>query len=232
MEKYSIIWIIFGPLNPLPLVKSVMGVEEQQNFPVYVSGKELDEFEKTNECPLSPLNMIAGALLGFRDRPYMPMNDPRPLISKYLELFCAECNNENMINLIMDVSGHIREVNGNWASRQVLLNSLELDVDHSVIMNDLLLDTWECLKRANETTFNKLFLDFYDLAKKVNKDQLHIMSREWLDYAYAVTLVYLDINNIKYDETINTYLDKISNEIAKGHVIKVFNSRKFETYLL
>jgi hypothetical protein len=231
MEKCSIIWLAFGPLNPLPLVNSVLEVEEQQNFPVYVSGKELEEFENKRPFSYTAWNILVGSFLGFCDRPYMPMNDPRPLIMKYLERFSAE-NNEKMIGLIMNVSDHLREVNGNWTSRQVLLNYLELDVDHSVIMNNLLVDTWECLKQADDSNFEKILLEFYALAKKANENQIQLLSKEWFDYAFAVTLVYLDINKIKYDENINTYLDKIPNDIARGHIIKVLHSRKFETYLL
>ncbi len=235
-EKYTLFWTIFTPDMTLPIPSKTAHfsypVPSEQHFPVYISGKELDEFEKNGTFSFTPLNLIAGALLGCRYRPHVPIDDVRPFLSQYVEHCSVELNDGNIDELVIQIAGVLRARNGNYASKLTLSNALYLNTNRNKILNDLLLDVWACMNSASDKDLGPLFQEFHDYSKDMIMDEMHPGSVEWFIYARAVTLVYMQIHNMKSDFDLLGSINLVENELGRKKILDSLNSRHFDRNLI
>jgi hypothetical protein len=235
-EKYTLFWTIFSPNIALPIPSKTADlsypVHSEQYFPVYISGKELDEFEKNGTFSLAPLNLIAGALLGYRYRPHVPIGDVRPFLSQYLDRCSVELNDGNIDELVVQMATLLRGKNGNYASKLALSNALCLNTNHNKILNDLLLDVWACMNSASDKNLGSLFQEFHDCSKDMIMHEMHPGSVEWFIYARAVTLVYMQIHNMKFDFDLLGSINLVENELGRRKILDSLNSRHFDRNLI
>lgn len=235
-EKYTLFWTILTPDMTLPIPSKTTDrpypVHSDQLFPVYISGKELDEFEKNGTFLFTSLNLIAGALLGCRYRPHVPIGDIRPFLSQYLERCSVELNDGNIDEFVIHMAGILRSKNGNYASKLALSNALNLNTDHNIILNDLLLDVWACLKSASDNDLVPLFQEFHDYSKDMFMEEMHPSSVEWFIYARAVTLVFMQIHNMKSDFDLLGSINLVENELGRKKILDSLNSRHFDRNLI
>lgn len=205
IQEFTIFWTIFGPDTPalMPLQDGRMlhyELSENTNFPIYISGNQLKEFDQIRfeSLEVTPLNMAAGALLGCRPpRPFLPLqgpNDLRPLLSAYLDRYSSELGYENLENLVFELSSVLREDNGRESSIAALKNAEYLNVNFHKILNDLLLDLWGRLAEVDDSSMDEAVKDFYIYLSKAKLDQLHPESIVWFNYARAVALLFFEVN--------------------------------------
>ncbi len=206
-ERFTVFWTVFGPDSPvlMPLPDGEMhyyDLTEDTSFPVYISGKQLEEFDDSqfDSLEVTPMNMVAGALLGCRPpRAYLPFHGPsdlRPLLSDYLDRYSKDLGYKKLEDLVLELSSILRSTNGSGASIAVLKNSENLNVNFLKILNDLLLDLWHRLAERDDSKLPEAVLEFYAYLNKVKIDELHPESIEWFNYARAVVLLYFDVTNI------------------------------------
>jgi hypothetical protein len=235
-RNYTIFWMTFTPdmILPIPSSKPDLSypLEAEQHFPVYISGNELDEFDKNGTYSLTPLNLVAGALLGCRYRPHVPIGDVRPFLSQYLKRCSAELYDGKIDELVLQTATILRGVNGNHASKLALSNSLFLNANHKMIFNDLLLDIWACMNNASDKDLGNLFQEFHDYSKNMVFDEIHPGSVEWLIYAKAVTLVYMQLHNMKSDLDLIGSINLVENETAREKILASLNSGHFDQNLI
>jgi hypothetical protein len=231
MEKHTLVWIPVGPERPIPLPsEKIFRPDKEQNFPIHLSGEECDKFETSGEFSVSTLGLLAGALLGCRDRPHIPIVDPRPLLSAYLKKFAKESDTD-LESLVIHVVGLLRKKNGNELSSKALMNYY--DTFHSKhIMNDLLLDLWSCLNKVDDGKFNEQFLLFYRYARDVDINKLRVESVEWYNWAWAITLVYFDIKKIKHEYSTTEAISKVNNERCRDDISSVLRNKVFERKIM
>ena len=235
-EKYTLFWTIFTQDMTLPIPSKTADLSyplhSEQHFPVYISGKELDEFDKNGTYSFAPLNLMAGALLGCRYRPHVPIGDIRSFLSQYLERCSVELNDGNIDELVIQMAGVLRAKNGNYASKLALSNALFLNTNHDKIHNDLLLDVWACMNSASDKDLGPLFQEFHDYSKGMIMDEMHPGSVEWFIYARAVTLVYMQIHNMKFDFDLLGSINLVENELGRKKILDSLNSRHFDRNLI
>jgi hypothetical protein len=235
-ENCTLFWMPITQDTILPIPSSTHGLSyplhSEEQFPVYISGKELDEFQKNGSFSLTPINLVAGALLGCRYRPYMPTGDVRPFLSKYLERCSIELYDGKIDELVLQTAAILRAKNANDVSKLALCNALYLNVNRNKISNDLLLDVWVCIGKASDKDLGKLFQEFHDYSKNVVLDEINPGSVEWLIYARAVTLVYMQIHNMKSDLDLLGSINLVENKIARQRILASFRSHHFDRNLI
>jgi hypothetical protein len=235
-ENYTLFWMIFTPEMILPIPSKISDqsypIHDTQHFPIYISGKELIEFEKDGTLSFNPINLIAGALLGCRYRPHVPIDDVRPFLSQYLERCSTELNDGKFDELVIQIAGILRTNNGNHASKLALSNALYLKIDHKKLFNDLLLDIWAIMGSASDKDLPRLFQEFHDHSKNMVIDEMYPGSEEWLIYSRAVTLVYMQIHNMKFDIDLLGSINLVENEIARKKILSSLNSHHFDRNLI
>jgi len=203
-EEFTIFWTIFGPDEPvlMPLQDGRMcqyALTEPTSWPIYISGKQLENFNQTGYGALEvdSLNMAAGALLGCKPpRPYLPVQGPldvRPLLSDYLERYTKELGYVNLEDLIFEISGILRSRNGSVASAMALKNAEFLNVNFHKILNDLTLDLWAKLTLLEEEALPNAIRELNAYLSRVSIDKIHPESVAWYHYASSVSLLYLEV---------------------------------------
>jgi hypothetical protein len=235
-EEYALIWLPFGPSHPVPMpVKGrdfLYDLDIERNFPIYVSGEDLDEFKKRNSVVCSTLNMVAGALLGFGYKEWLPMDDPRKILSDYLECYSAKLGSGTLERLVISVASALRSKNGSTVSKNVIINSFQLKINRETLYNDLLLDIWECIIDTDEGDLACFFEEFHEYSERVVVDKLHPQNVRWFLYARAVSMVYMEIcGTAKKHEAISA-INLMDNETARGKLIECLRSGQFDRNLL
>ena len=175
-------------------------LEEDISFPVYISGKQLENFNicSFESMELNLLNMVAGALLGcLPPRPHIPTQGPydlRPLLNDYLKRYSSSLGYEKLEDLILEVAQTIRKLNGYGASAQVLKNSECLDVDFNKILKDLLLDLWVMLGTTEEDELPRAFQEFRGYLSEVSLEEMELESITRYNFARTVTLLFFGVS--------------------------------------
>lgn len=236
VEDYTLVWMIFTPDMTLPLPSKTPGlshpIDVEQHFPVYISGNELDVFNIDKTYALSPLNLLAGALLGCRYRPHLPLGDVRPFLSQYLERCAAERYDGKVDELVIQIASILRSKNGNLTSKLALSNALYLNANHNEILNDLMLDIWAIMSRTSDEDLGPLFQEIYNYTKKMVLEGMHPKAVEWHYYARAVTLAYLQIHHLKFDMDLFGSINQVKNEIARRKILESLQAFEFDRDLI
>ena len=142
LEEYTLFWTIFNPSDAISIPTENgnirFDIAEACSFPIYISGEELSEFNRDMSFKMTPLNMVAGALLGCRPpRPYIPSTGPsdlRPLLRDYLEGSFQKLGFDSLEELIFEIARILRDQNGCRAAAVALKNSEYLNVNFHKIL--------------------------------------------------------------------------------------------------
>ncbi len=203
-DPFTLYWTIFGPDTPalMPLANGEMlyyELSENTSFPVYISGRQFHVFEESGfeSLQVNTLNMVAGALLGCRPpRPGIPLqgaDDLRPLLGDYLGRYATSLGYEKLEDLVLEVTGALRDLNGSAASAQALKNSEYLNVNFYRMLNALLLDLWDILGTTEDVGLPRAFHEFYGYLTRVRLEEMHSESIAWYHFARSVTLLFFGV---------------------------------------
>jgi len=202
-ERYSTVWNECGS-NRLADRFRVPGFDGF--LPFFISGPVLEAMEKGKEIELDEFKLLLGIVYGLDEFDNYPKPWHRPedrnTLLYLLETLGIGFGFESPEQLFLDAAYYLREKNGSWVSRTVLLNGLGIVPFSSKIRSDLVCETWTV---AAEVDNRKMIEPIPGWVMETTLSELLPNAREIICYYGLCALV---LHEDLKDDEVAAYLEE------------------------
>ena len=194
MRSSSVVWLPVGG-KVVEMLPWLPAVPTKYEGGIYLPFLQLDKEEGRDGVPfeMSEKSLLFATLIHYQNvAPNLVQEIVQPYFNTVLERLTTIFQMSGMEELLLKVTGTLREDFGTDTSREALKSSMEIAPNSSPIRSDFILDSWVLLQRDDPSNWPELARDIVAAFPCIVREDVYSIAWKTSALAYIISLAILD----------------------------------------